>query len=150
MTPPSHNSLSRASSSYLRSRCISPSSGMSLASGFCRRSAATSLCSWIWPVWCHWCHVMDRESYDDPEVAAIVNEHYIAVKVDRTSARYRQPYQIAVSSLNWARRMAADGVPYSRWQPFYAGLLPPQRLWRPVSARFASIARLIARRMVTS
>ena len=34
-------------------------------------------------VWCHWCHVMDRESYDDPAVAAIVNEHFVAVKVDR-------------------------------------------------------------------
>ncbi len=37
----------------------------------------------IGAVWCHWCHVMDRESYDDPEMAAIVNENFIAVKVDR-------------------------------------------------------------------
>jgi len=26
----------------------------------------------------HWCHVMDRESYDDPEVAALINENFIA------------------------------------------------------------------------
>ncbi|MDR5697631.1 MAG: DUF255 domain-containing protein, partial [Armatimonadota bacterium] len=37
----------------------------------------------IGAAWCHWCHVMDRESYDDPEVAAIVNEHFVAIKVDR-------------------------------------------------------------------
>ena len=37
----------------------------------------------IGAVWCHWCHVMDRESYDDPEVAKIVNERFVAVKVDR-------------------------------------------------------------------
>lgn len=37
----------------------------------------------IGAAWCHWCHVMDHESYDDPEVAAIVNEHFIAIKVDR-------------------------------------------------------------------
>ncbi len=34
-------------------------------------------------VWCHWCHVLDHESYDDPEVAAIINEHFVAIKVDR-------------------------------------------------------------------
>ena len=32
---------------------------------------------------CHWCHVMERESFSDPEVAAAVNETFIAVKVDR-------------------------------------------------------------------
>jgi len=53
----------------------------------------------IGAVWCHWCHVMDRESYDDPEVAAIVNEHYIAVKVDRDERPYRQPLSDRSSSL---------------------------------------------------
>jgi len=32
---------------------------------------------------CHWCHVMERESFEDQEVAAILNEHYISIKVDR-------------------------------------------------------------------
>lgn len=32
---------------------------------------------------CHWCHVMERESFEDEEVAAILNEHYISIKVDR-------------------------------------------------------------------
>jgi uncharacterized protein YyaL (SSP411 family) len=32
---------------------------------------------------CHWCHVMERESFEDEEVAAILNEHYVPVKVDR-------------------------------------------------------------------
>ncbi len=40
----------------------------------------------IGAVWCHWCHVMDRESYDDPEIAVIVNENFIAVKAIETSA----------------------------------------------------------------
>ena len=31
----------------------------------------------IGAVWCHWCHVMDRESYEDPEIAQIVNERYV-------------------------------------------------------------------------
>src|SRR4051812_49993562 len=32
---------------------------------------------------CHWCHVMERESFEDAEVAAVMNERYVCVKVDR-------------------------------------------------------------------
>jgi len=32
---------------------------------------------------CHWCHVMERESFEDPSVAAILNDHFISIKVDR-------------------------------------------------------------------
>jgi uncharacterized protein YyaL (SSP411 family) len=34
-------------------------------------------------VWCHWCHVMDKETYSDPKVIALINAHYIAVRVDQ-------------------------------------------------------------------
>ena len=32
---------------------------------------------------CHWCHVMERESFEDPEVAAIMNEYFVNIKFDR-------------------------------------------------------------------
>ena len=32
---------------------------------------------------CHWCHVMERESFENPEIAAIMNEHFVNIKVDR-------------------------------------------------------------------
>src|SRR5437879_8262351 len=32
---------------------------------------------------CHWCHVMEHESFEDPEVAKLLNEHFISIKVDR-------------------------------------------------------------------
>jgi uncharacterized protein len=48
-----------------------------------------------------WCHVMDRESYDDPAVAAIVNEHFIALKVDRDERPdIDSRYQAAVSAVS--------------------------------------------------
>ena len=31
---------------------------------------------------CHWCHVMEHESFEDPEIAAYLNEHFISIKVD--------------------------------------------------------------------
>ncbi len=73
----------------------------------------------IGAVWCHWCHVMDRESYEDIETARIINEHFVAVKVDRderpdVDARY----QAAVSAISgqggWPLTafLTPDGRPY--------------------------------------
>ena len=36
-------------------------------------------------VWCHWCHVMDEQTYADPKVIALMNQRYLAVKVDQDS-----------------------------------------------------------------
>ena len=55
----------------------------------------------IGAVWCHWCHVMDRESYDDPAIAHIVNERYIAIKVDRDERPdIDSRYQVAVQAIS--------------------------------------------------
>ena len=32
---------------------------------------------------CHWCHVMERESFEDVQIAEILNEHFVPIKVDR-------------------------------------------------------------------
>jgi uncharacterized protein YyaL (SSP411 family) len=80
----------------------------------------------IGAVWCHWCHVMDRESYDDPEVAAIVNEHFIAVKVDRDErpdidSRYQAAVQAVSGQGGWPLTafLTPDG------KPFYGGTYFP-------------------------
>ncbi len=82
----------------------------------------------IGAVWCHWCHVMDRESYDDPEVAKIVNENYIAVKVDRDERPdIDARYQIAVSSLTGQGGWPLTGFLTPDGKPFYGGTyFPPQ------------------------
>ena len=36
-------------------------------------------------IWCHWCHVMDQKTYSDPAIAKVLQDHYIAVKVDQDS-----------------------------------------------------------------
>ena len=55
----------------------------------------------IGAVWCHWCHVMDRESYEDAATAQIINEHFIAVKVDRDERPdVDTRYQAAVSAIS--------------------------------------------------
>src|SRR5215475_13434694 len=82
----------------------------------------------IGAVWCHWCHVMDRESYDDPEVAKIVNENYIAVKVDRDERPdIDSRYQVAISALTGQGGWPLTGFLMPDGKPFYGGTyFPPQ------------------------
>ncbi len=80
----------------------------------------------IGAVWCHWCHVMDRESYDDPEVAAIVNEHYIAVKVDRDERPdIDSRYQVAVAALTGQGGWPLTAFLTPDGKPFYGGTYFP-------------------------
>ncbi len=80
----------------------------------------------IGAVWCHWCHVMDRESYDDPAVAAIVNEHYIAVKVDRDERPdIDSRYQVAVASLTGQGGWPLTAFLTPDGKPFYGGTYFP-------------------------
>ena len=60
----------------------------------------------IGAVWCHWCHVMDSESYEDEETAVIINEHYIAVKVDKDErpdidSRYQKAVSVFSGTGGW-------------------------------------------------
>ena len=85
----------------------------------------------IGAVWCHWCHVMDRESYDNPEIAAIINEHFIAIKVDRderpdVDSRYQAAVQAISGQGGWP--LTAFLTPDGR--PFFGGTyFPPDDHW---------------------
>ena len=59
-------------------------------------------------VWCHWCHVMNETTYRDPKVAAVMDRHYIALKVDQ--ARTRVPICPAVTT-NMAGRRRSCSLP---------------------------------------
>jgi hypothetical protein len=88
----------------------------------------------IGAVWCHWCHVIDRESYENPEIAAIINQLYIAVKVDRderpdVDARY----QSAVSSLSGQGGWPLTAFLTPEGRPFFGGTYfpPDDAMGRP-------------------
>src|SRR5580704_14403357 len=126
----SSNSLARASSSYLRSAMHQPiqwHEWSSEAFAAARRANKPILLD-IGAVWCHWCHVMDRESYDDPEIAQIVNENFIAVKVDRDERPdIDSRYQIAVSALTGQGGWPLTAFLTPDGKPFYGGTyFPPQ------------------------
>ena len=128
MTTTTPNSLSRASSAYLRSAMHQPIRWHEWgeeAFAAAQRENKPMLLD-IGAVWCHWCHVMDRESYDDPEIAAIVNQHFIAVKVDRDErpdidSRYQAAVQAVSGQGGWPLTafLTPDG------KPFYGGTYFP-------------------------
>jgi len=75
---------------------------------------------------CHWCHVMERESFEDPEAAAYMNEHFVSVKVDReerpdVDALYMEAVQAMSGHGGWPMTVFCDpdGV------PFYGGTYFP-------------------------
>jgi uncharacterized protein YyaL (SSP411 family) len=124
----SHNSLARASSSYLRSAMHQPIQWHEFGEEAfaAARLANKPVLLDIGAVWCHWCHVMDRESYDDAEVAAIVNEHYIAVKVDRDERPdIDSRYQVAVAALTGQGGWPLTAFLTPDGKPFYGGTYFP-------------------------
>lgn len=81
----------------------------------------------IGAVWCHWCHVMDRESYEDPEVAAIINDRFIAVKVDRDERpEVDRRYQTAVGAITGQGGWPLTAFLTERGQVFYGGTYFPK------------------------
>ncbi len=128
MTASSPNALARASSSYLRSAMHQPIEWHEFGEEAfaAARAADKPVLLDIGAVWCHWCHVMDRESYDDPEVAKIVNEHYIAVKVDRDERPdIDSRYQVAVASLTGQGGWPLTAFLTPDGKPFYGGTYFP-------------------------
>src|SRR5215213_3778844 len=75
---------------------------------------------------CHWCHVMAHESFEDPQTAMLINDHFVAIKVDReerpdVDAVYMQATQAITGHGGWP--MTVFLTPDRR--PFYAGTYFP-------------------------
>jgi uncharacterized protein YyaL (SSP411 family) len=77
---------------------------------------------------CHWCHVMERESFEDPEVAALMNDRFVCVKVDReerpdVDAIYMEAVQAMTGHGGWPLNVFVT----PEQVPFYGGTyFPPQ------------------------
>lgn len=75
---------------------------------------------------CHWCHVMERESFENPEIARVLNERYVSVKVDREERPdvddvYMNAVQLVVGRGGWP--LSAFLLPDGR--PFFGGTYFP-------------------------
>src|SRR5256885_3562956 len=140
------NALAQASSAYLRSAMHQPVRWREFGPEALAAAKAEDkpILLDIGAVWCHWCHVMDRESYDDPEVAALINEKFIAVKVDRDERPdIDARYQAAISAISGQGGWPLTAFLTPDGKPFYGGTYfpPVEHYGRPSFRRIlASIA----------
>ena len=122
------NPLARASSSYLRSAKHQPIQWHEWADEAFEKAKRENkpILLDIGAVWCHWCHVMDRESYEDPETAQIINERFIAIKVDRDERPdIDSRYQVAVQAITGQGGWPLTGFLTPDGRPFYGGTYFP-------------------------
>jgi uncharacterized protein YyaL (SSP411 family) len=136
----STNSLAQASSSYLRSAMHQPVQWHEWGPAAFARAASEDkpILLDIGAVWCHWCHVMDRESYEDPSLAEVINLHFVAVKVDRDERPdVDTRYQAAVSAISGQNGWPLTAVLTPEGKPFFGGTYFPRddRYGRPGFAR---------------
>ena len=77
---------------------------------------------------CHWCHVMERESFEDEEIAEYLNEHYVCVKVDREERPdVDQVYMTAVQALTQRGGWPMSVFLHPDGRPFTGGSYFPAR-----------------------
>jgi hypothetical protein len=130
--PALRNDLATAKSPYLRSAAQQPVAWQQWGPRAFALALALDRPIWldIGAIWCHWCHVMDRESYENPTIAALINQHFVPIKVDRDERPdIDTRYQHAHAALNqrgggWPLTMflTPDGSPFAG-----ATYLPPEQ-----------------------
>lgn len=79
---------------------------------------------------CHWCHVMERESFEDPQVAALMNNHFICIKVDREERPdIDQIYMLAVQLMTGRGGWPLNCICLPDGRPIYGGTYFPRADW---------------------
>jgi uncharacterized protein YyaL (SSP411 family) len=104
----STNRLSQSSSAYLQSAAHQPIQWFPWGTEAfeAAQSQNKPVLLDIGAVWCHWCHVMDGESYENPDLADFLNKNFVCIKVDRderpdVDARYQRAVQTLTQQGGW-------------------------------------------------
>src|SRR6201996_6786957 len=124
------NALAKAASAYLRSAMHQPVEWQEWGEAAFEKAKAADkpILLDIGAVWCHWCHVMDRESYESADTAKIINDHFIAVKVDRDERPdVDTRYQAAISAISGQGGWPLTAFLTPQGKPYFGGTyFPPE------------------------
>jgi hypothetical protein len=114
---------------------------------------------------CYWCHVMEREVFSNPEIAAAMNAHFVSIKVDREErpdldAIYMEATKLLTGSAGWPNSLflTPDGLPFlagtyfppqdEPGRPGFPGVLRSIReAWSSDRARVLAVADQVAQRI---
>lgn len=80
---------------------------------------------------CHWCHVMEDESFSNPEIAGILNKHFVSIKVDREERPdLDNVYMSIVAGMTGSGGWPLTVILTPDMKPFYGGTyFPPEEKW---------------------
>jgi uncharacterized protein len=136
VTQPAENRLKDSVSPYLRSAAHQPVDWHEWGQEAFDKARAEDkpVLLDIGAVWCHWCHVIDRESYENPEIASMINQHFIPVKVDRDERPdVDSRYQSAISAISGQGGWPLTAFLTPDGKPFYGGTYfpPDDMMGRP-------------------
>jgi len=125
------NALAREASPYLRQHASNPVDWLAWGEEALRRAQERQVPLFVSIGYsaCHWCHVMEHESFADPQTAALMNEHFVCVKVDReerpdVDGVYMEAVQMMTGQGGWPLSvfLTPDQTPF-----FGGTYFPPER-----------------------
>ncbi len=88
---------------------------------------------------CHWCHVMERECFEDEEIATIMNKFFVCIKVDREERPdIDQIYMDAVQLMTGRGGWPLNCITLPDQKPIYGGTYFPKEQWRQVLLQVAN------------
>jgi uncharacterized protein YyaL (SSP411 family) len=126
------NALAKATSLYLRQHRFNPVLWVEYTDAIVEKAHKEQklLLFSIGYAACHWCHVMERECFEDQDVAAVMNRHFICVKIDREERPdldqlYMDALQLMTGSGGWPLNIVA--LPDGR--PFWGATYLPKERW---------------------
>src|SRR4051812_2640819 len=91
---------------------------------------------------CHWCHVMERESFEDEGIAAVMNKHFVCIKVDREERPdIDQVYMNAVQLLSGQGGWPLNCFTLPDGRPVYGGTYFRPEQWREVLGSLSDLYR---------
>lgn len=126
------NHLSKSNSTYLRSHANNPVHWHSWGDEVLEKAKRENkiIIISIGYATCHWCHVMNRESFSDKNVAEIMNQYFINIKVDREERPdIDQVYMQAVHLINKRGGWPLNCFATPDGKPFYGGSYFPKENW---------------------
>ena len=136
------NQLKNASSPYLLQHADNPVNWKEWSSEMLEKAEKENklLLISIGYAACHWCHVMERECFKDEEVARVMNQYFICIKVDREERPdidkiYMDAAQIINKQAGWP--LNAFALPDGR--PFFAGTYFPKDNWLEILEKIAEV-----------
>ncbi len=91
---------------------------------------------------CHWCHVMEQESFEDEEIAAIMNQHFISIKVDREERPdVDQVYMNAVQLMTGRGGWPLNCIALPDGRPIWGGTYFPKKNWKSALEQISKLYR---------